>query len=357
MIFVNQINLIDKNKFNPFVGLLYSTNKKDNLYHKLKISDNKIIHFNFKQKLGALDIGGIIRLTKFLRQNKIDIIFTSLFEANFAGRLAAKFAGTKVIVSSEHSCYYDKRYWQKKVDWFLSFFTDKIVAVSNEVADFTSKQEKIDSKKFKVIKQISDISIEGIFNRNELRRQFDIPINAFVCGSLGRFSPEKAQYKIIDMAEILVYDLKIKDIYFIIIGYGALHDELLRLIAVKKLEKYVKIIKDPGLAKEYLVMLDIFILTSIREGFGIVLLEAMNNGLPCIAFNVGGVSEVIRDKESGFLIDNNHKQDFINKILFFYKNKSLMHEFSLRSKKSVDSILGKIEDLEIFFMSLWKSKK
>jgi glycosyltransferase involved in cell wall biosynthesis len=358
MVFVNQVNLIDKNKFNTFVGFLYSTNKKNNLYHKLKIGDDKITHFNLKQKLGALDIGGIIRITKFLRKNKIDVIFTSLFEANFTGRLAAKLAGTKVIISSEHSCYYDKKYWQKKSDWFLSFFTDKIVAVTEEVIQFTSKQEKISKKKFKLIKQISDLNIKGLFDRNELRQKFEIPKNALVCGTLGRFSLEKAQYRIIDIANHVVNNLSLENIYFVIIGYGNLYDELIEKVKKYNLEKYVKIIVDPDKAKEYLVMTDVFLLTSDREGMPIVLLEAMNNNLPCIAFGVGGVSDIVVDEENGFLVPANNIDIFIEKILWFDKthNQDSTKQMRINARNQAVNMAGDIKELEDLFISLINKK-
>ena len=356
MVFVNQVGLIDKEKFNVFVGLLYGTNKETNLYHKLKVDDSQITCFNLKQARGVFDILGIIRVLKFLKNNKIDIIFTSLFESNFVGRLAAKLAGTKIIISSEHSCYYNKKNWQKISDWCLSFITNKIIAVTEEIVDFTSKQEKINKNKFQVLQQISDFSIEGIFSKNELRHRFGIPEQAMVFSTLGRFSPEKAQYRIIEMADHIINKLDRKDIYFIIIGYGALHQDLADKIKMHGLDKYVKIIVDPKSAKEYLTVSDAFILTSDREGMPIVLLEAMYNKLPCIAFAVGGVVDILKDGYNGFIVEAKNSDLFIDKILYLADQKEQLKIMGNNAKESAVEKAGNIKELEVLLLDLFNKK-
>ncbi len=341
-VIVNQVNLIDKEKYDVFLGILYSTQKTTTFYHKLKLDDGKIKHFNFNK---FFDLRAFLRVYKYLKDNKINVIVSSLFEANTIFRFAGLLAGVSVMISSEQSCYYNKSWWQKKVDWFLSFFTDCIIGVSQEVVNFTSEQENISIKKFKVLNQISDFSLKGIFDQDMLRKKFRIPSEAFVAITVGRLSPEKAQYRIIECADYIVNKKHIKDIYFLIVGYGVLKDDLIRKIKNKNLDKYVKVIVDPTRAKEYLVAGDIFLLTSDREGMPVAMLEAMHAGLPSIAFNVGGVGDVLSDK-SGFLIEQGDTKNMIEKIIWTKNNPKELSKMSSVARAAAIKNSGDIKELE-----------
>lgn len=77
------------------------------------------------------------------------------------------------------------------------------------------------------------------------------------------------------------------------------------------------------------------ILTSRFEGFGMVLIEAMGNGLPCIAYDCPcGPKDIIQNNENGFLIANDDEHDFINKIFMLIENENTRNKMGLKAKKS-----------------------
>ncbi|MFH1255407.1 MAG: glycosyltransferase [bacterium] len=340
---VRQINNIDKTKFDVYLGLLYATDKKITLYDQLEIGREKIVHFGYAS---LFDFKAFRRTARFLKDNKIDAVIANLFEANTALRLAAILSRVKIIIITEHSCYFNKSLWQKIIDHILAYFTDIIFAVSAGVAEFTSKQEKINLKKIKILKQISDLKIKGIFKRDDLRKRLDIPRDASVAATIGRFSPEKAQYRIIDLADLIVNKRKNNKIYFAIVGYGALENELRENIKNKNLEKFVKIIVDPKNAKEYLAAADIFILTSDREGLPIAMLEAMAAGLPCAAFDVGGVKDILRDGENGRLVKLGDTDLMAGKIISLLEDSDELRRMGESAIKTAEENSGDIKELE-----------
>lgn len=350
----SQINKIDKTKFDAYLGLLYKTGKTATLYDRLKIDGGKIIHFDYKN---LFDLKAFLRVCSFLKRNKIDAVASNLFESNAVMRLAAILSRVKIIIITEHSCYFNKSFWQKTVDHILAYFTDVIFAVSNEVAEFTAKQEKINLKKFKILKQISDLEIKGLFGRDDLRKRLDIPQNALAVATIGRFSPEKAQYRIVDTADLIVNKKRNNNIYFVIIGYGALENELMEKIKSKNLEKFVKIIVDPKNAKEYLTAGDIFLLTSDREGFPVAMLEAMNAGLACIAFNVGGIKDILRDGENGWLVKPGDINSMAEKILLLSGDSGTLREMSKRAVESAKENSGDIAELENLLEKIYLEKQ
>ena len=69
-------------------------------------------------------------------------------------------------------------------------------------------------------------------------------------------------------------------------------------------------------------------LTSISEGFGLVLAEAQSRGLPCVSFHGIGQSEIIRDNVNGFLIDMGDIDAFADKLYQLMTNEDLLRKFS-----------------------------
>lgn len=80
----------------------------------------------------------------------------------------------------------------------------------------------------------------------------------------------------------------------------------------------------------------IFITTSLVEGFGLVLLEAMSNGTPVVAYDNLGVRDIINNA-NGYLIDHFDYRDFVGKILYLYNNKNIYQKMSENALKTVDN--------------------
>jgi len=76
------------------------------------------------------------------------------------------------------------------------------------------------------------------------------------------------------------------------------------------------------------VAADIFVLSSLGEGFPNVLLEAMAAGLPIVATKVGGVPEIVTDRENGFLVEPRNSPQLAEKILFLLQNEDVRKQFS-----------------------------
>jgi glycosyltransferase involved in cell wall biosynthesis len=77
----------------------------------------------------------------------------------------------------------------------------------------------------------------------------------------------------------------------------------------------------------------IFVLSSRYEGFGMVLIEAMSFGIPCVSFDCNyGPSDIIKDNEDGFLIKNGDEK-FCRKLQELMKDENLRKEMGEKAKK------------------------
>jgi glycosyltransferase involved in cell wall biosynthesis len=339
---LNQINLIDKNRFDPYLGILYRTGKTATLYDRLKIPPEKVSHFDFKK---LADPVGFFRLYRFLKFGKFDAVVSHLFEANFVGRLAAIFAGVPLIFATEHSVYKNRTLWQRLADRLLAGKTTMIIAVSDTVARFTAGSEKIPAEKIIVLKQLVDFNLAAKFSRADLRQKFEIPESGLLAVTLGRFSPEKAPERVIAVAERLRKVNRL-DIFFLLVGYGPMEGRLRGLIEEKNLGQTVKMAVDPKAAREYLPAGEVFLLPSDREGVPIALLEGMSLGLVPIASKVGGVVDVIKSEADGFAVSPGDTETMAQKLVYLADGRDELERRKLSAKKAAGEQTGKIEELE-----------
>jgi len=120
----------------------------------------------------------------------------------------------------------------------------------------------------------------------------------------------------------------IPDVRYTIVGEGDEKKYLLRLAQAMDVENAVELVRgvtDSGLSQLYQES-DVFVMPSLKEGFGIVFLEAMAHGKPVIAGNHGGSPEIVADGVTGFLVNYGDTWELSQKIT------QLLEDHELRAK-------------------------
>ena len=140
--------------------------------------------------------------------------------------------------------------------------------------------------------------------------------------SVGRLSPEKGYMDLLKIYTLL--HKKHPDWTLDIVGDGPEMGKMLEYIKEHNLDDFVKL--HGYQKKDYIDNLlsnsSIYLMTSFTESFGIVLIEAMSHGIPCIAFNSAeGACELINSGENGYLIKNRNINAFVKKVEDLMKNK------------------------------------
>lgn len=188
---------------------------------------------------------------------------------------------------------------------FVTHNSDAVVAISHGVAA-SLLEAGVDKCKLEMIhngvENIANIDIKKL-EEEGCQRLGLIPDN-FVVGMVGHFREWKGQMLFVEMANKICKNRS--DIIFVIVG--GVHDkryyqQVIKYIEEHKLSDNVIITGHQNKVDELIACMDVVVVPSVPEPFGLVVLEAMRLEKPVIAFNVGGPSEIIADNQTGVLVD------------------------------------------------------
>lgn len=148
---------------------------------------------------------------------------------------------------------------------------------------------------------------------------------------IGRFSEEKRLDRAVRLFHEVVTENEIKDWTFDIYGVGRLDEAVQEMI---EQSDYIHLKGKTDNTSETLLNYSIFLLTSQYEGMALVVLEANECGLPVVCFNFGeAAEEEIIQGETGFIVEQNHEEEYKERMLLLMKDEKLRQKMSEHSKQ------------------------
>ncbi|MBN2280603.1 MAG: glycosyltransferase family 4 protein [Candidatus Marinimicrobia bacterium] len=268
------------------------------------------------------DLSALFQLVQFLRKESPEILHTHTSKAGFLGRLAGKIVGIPKIYHSPHGhIFYG--YYSRLItgifilmEKFAALFTTKILNLTE-----TGRQDHIKKKIAPPEKFI--VSSCGVdLEKFQTEPQIWFPKDKITLLWIGRFVPVKNPAMVVTVAKLLPSDRY----QFIMVGDGELFSEIQKLSQDAAIE-----IQFPGYCENvapYVKQSDFLIITSLNEGFGRVIVEAMAAGLPVIATHVGGIPEIIHSNRNGFLVAPTDAASMANCIVQLSRDRKKYIEIS-----------------------------
>ena len=272
------------------------------------------------------DINAILKLKRIIKKVKPDIAYLHSSKAGAVGRLALLFDFKVKILYNAHGWYFNAQISDKKKKFFaiiekiLAFKTDKIINISQSEYDSALKYKIASYKKMCVIENGIDFSKfkDADKYRLETRKKLNINDDEIVIGVVGRLSEQKDPMTSIKAFNII--KKKYKNSKFLFIGSGELEKDVLEYAKENDIEKDIIITGWVRDVEKYIPALDIAILPSKWEGFGLAIIEYMACNKPIVASNIGGISNIVKDEKNGYLISPGNVQELNDKIEYIINN-------------------------------------
>ena len=203
---------------------------------------------------------------------------------------------------------------------FLSIFTHKIICCSKAVEDFVRDYERIKPSKTVVIYNGVD---EGNFstfkNGSSAKAQLGVDSGVSLVGTVSSLAPHKG-HKYLIQAAPMILDI-LPSTKFLIVGDGILREKLEEQVKNLNLISNVIFTGTRKNIPDLLSAMDIFVLPSCsREGLGISIIEAMAAEKPVVATDIGGIPEVVKNGETGFLVLSRNSEALAQAIIELLRN-------------------------------------
>lgn len=320
--------------------MIIACHKGSVLAQKAKESGIKVYEVNMVKQAHLVTIP---RLIKIIKDEKIDIVCTHSSVDSWAGGIAAKIMGRK-LVRFRHNLY---PIGKNSLTRLIYSMPNKLVAISNSVRDVLIERG-IDKGRIVVIHSCVDTER---FNSDvvDLRQEYGITSESVVIGNTSTFAGVKGQEFL-----LIAYNKIYRKFPCVLLLAGRISDE-----SKKRYLSYVdNDLKDKIIflghrddIPRVLKTIDIFIYPSIIEGLGTALLEAMAMEKPVIVSDIPTFRNFIIDGVNGLFFKAKNPDDLSEKVLFLIKNDQIRRKIALNGRTlihnrfSYEEMINKTEAL------------
>ena len=313
------------------------------------------------------DMKAFWRLYRLMKREKFDIVHTHSSKAGILGRWAAWLAGVPWRVHTPHGHIFYGYFgpWTTRVFLWLEKIT---TPVTHRVITLTDqgRKEHMDlgiAPPEKLVTIRSGVDIEACLKECSappIRRQaLGLDEEAFIFGTVARLDPVKGVPHIVEALARIRSECPHARV--LLVGEGSQREALERQVHEAGLEGRVVFAGYQRRVIPWMRMMDVFILASLNEGMGRVLVEAMVCARPVIASKTGGIPELVRDGRNGLLVEPGSVDQLADAMRRLYSRRDearamgkagrrgVTERFSLKTMIEEIDCLYKNRDSDYFF--------
>ncbi|PIS07992.1 hypothetical protein COT78_00740 [Candidatus Berkelbacteria bacterium CG10_big_fil_rev_8_21_14_0_10_43_13] len=304
---------LDQKKFEPF--LICPEGQLSNKVSQIK--GVTIFHVPFKSKF---DIVSLFELQNYLTKIKSSHDPFGPMVVHSHGTRAGLFT-SKVAPQSAFRIYTEHRwdadyhlknpmteFWQKFMLRRVLRRMNRVIAVSSSVQSFLINNDLATKEQAIIIPNAIELQTP-----NSKPRAIKAANRAPVIGTIGNLNPQKGQIYLIEAMEEILKKFPLATLE--IVGEGELKESLKFKVESLKLERHITLLGRQKNVEKFFKKWDVFVLPSVAETFGIVVLEAMNAGVPIVATRVGGIPDIIENRKNGLLIPSRDSKQLAKAVI------------------------------------------
>ncbi|MGE5611857.1 MAG: glycosyltransferase family 4 protein [Bacillota bacterium] len=239
---------------------------------------------------GITDLRIVVGLARLIRQHCFDTVFSFLIHANAVAAAVSLFAREVRYIQSIQTTQPRPR-WHWWLQGVVQAAADVVVVPSPSVARVAEQRSGISAKKIVVIPNAVEV---GEYGRGCVSRQGDGPIPI---GFIGRLDPVKRLPDLLEAVKRLN-----GRVHLHVFGEGRERGRVESCIRELGIASWVTLHGAVPRPQEALAQIELLVLPSEAEGFGLVLIEAMAAGIPVVGTDVDGIRDVVKDGETGVLV-------------------------------------------------------
>lgn len=242
------------------------------------------------------ELGRLVAIYRIIRQIAPAILQTFLFSDNAYGLLAGRLARVQILIASRRIDQYgETRRLLRRLNQALGHWADAIICNAERSRQYAPPAL---APRHVVIHNGTEPLIPKRSSA-EVRQSLGLPVEGLVVGNIGRLVPAKNHRLFVEVAAEILRARA--DTVFLLVGSGPLETELRDRVRQLGLEGRVILTGERADVADLLGAMDLFLLTSDREGMSNAIMEAMIAGLPCVVTDAGGNEELVIHGESGYI--------------------------------------------------------
>ena len=302
-------------------------------------------------------------LTRLFRERTYHIVHTHTSKAGLLGRIAARRAGVPAVVHTPHGHVFDG-YFAKPVtrlfiacERYAARRTDSLIALTQrDLEEHLAQRIGFPEQWTAVFSGIDFGPFEEARQRRETTRAaFGIRTDEILIGGVGRLEHVKGFTYFVEAAKLVAEALP--EVRFVHAGDGSLAPALRE--QARPLGPRFAFLGLRNDIPELMAALDVLVLPSLNEGMGRVLLEAAAAETPVVASYVGGVPDIVRDGETGYLVPPAEPRAIAEKVLVLARNAAARHRMGALARERVVphySLEQMVERIEALYGTLIDGK-
>jgi glycosyltransferase involved in cell wall biosynthesis len=289
------------------------------------------------------DARAFLQLYRLFRSRKYSIVHTHVTKAGFLGRLAARCAGIPGIVHTFHSVPFEMNgQLGAKVyialERLVGLFTHDLACVGDVLRQQIAAWQIAPEKKLVTIHSGIDFACYvPQFTPIEMKRRLGVEGAWPIVGSIGRLCEQKAQNYLVE--SIVLLREQYPNAHLLLVGEGDLRPLLEQRIGDLHLSPHVSLLGERDDIADLLNIFDVYAMSSLWEGVGRALTEAMYWGLPVVTTPVNGVTELIQQEETGLLVPPRDPQALATAITRLASDRELAQRLGKNARQRVKDLM------------------
>jgi glycosyltransferase involved in cell wall biosynthesis len=280
------------------------------------------------------------RLSQLFRKRSVEVVHTHMFWPNLYGSTAAALAGVPVVVTSEHGMNKWKRRWHRWAEAeIISRVAYRRLCVSRDILARRRDEDGVPDR-------ILCLAPNGTRVPNEATVVSEGPV---IIGSVGRLVREKDFPTLIRaVGKLHRQGIRCR---LELVGEGPSRSDIEATVREEGVDELVTLAGSQKDVDAWLKRWSVFASSSIQEGQPVALLEAMAHGLPCVATDVGGVSQTLDNGSEGIVVPPDNTDALAAALARLIADPGLRSAFGSKARErvkrefSIDSLAARCMDI------------